>query len=73
MLDIGGPGSLKGNLIQNLAQEVCALSLIYKRVLYGYPGADFGANEKPKGGPLEIELFLLRGLTKGVRGWSGAF
>ena len=42
-------------------------------VLYGYPGADFQADEKPKGGPLEIEFFLLRGVNE--RGWmgSGAF
>ena len=44
-----------------------------KQVLYGYPGADFEADEKPKRGPLENEIFLLRGVNEmGWRG-SGAF
>ena len=42
--------------------------LIRISVLLGYPGADFQANEKPKGGPLEIEFFCWGGLTKGVGG-----
>ena len=38
-------------------------------VLINYLHADFEGDEKPKGGPLEIDFFI-----KGVneRGWSGS-
>ena len=39
--------------------------------LVGFRSADFEDDEKPKGGPLEIEIFLLRGVEMGWRG-SGA-
>ena len=39
-------------------------------VLIGYRGADFEGDEKPKWGPLEIEIFLLRGVNE--RGWRGS-
>ena len=34
--------------------------------------ADFEGDEKPKGEPLEIEIFLLKGVDEGVRGGSVA-
>ena len=34
-----------------------------------YLPADFKCGEKPKGGPLEIKFFLLRGVNE--RGWRG--
>ena len=42
-------------------------------VLINFLCPDFQGGEKPREGPLEIEIFLLRGLTKGVGGGSGAF
>ena len=41
---------------------------IKKRVLYGYPGIDFEADEKPKWGPLEIEFFCWGGLRTELEG-----
>ena len=38
-----------------------------KTVLLNYLCPDFGCDEKPKGGPLESEIFLLRGVYEG--GW----
>ena len=35
-----------------------------------YSPADFEGDEKPKGEPLEIEFFLLRGVNE--RGWRGS-
>ena len=39
-------------------------------VLVYYPGTDFEGDEKPKGGPLEIENLFLRGVDE--RGWRGS-
>ena len=38
-------------------------------VLIGYLYAHFEGDVKPKGGPLEIEFFLLRGINE--MGWRG--
>ena len=38
-------------------------------VLYGYLPAHFEGDEKPKGGPLEIKIFLLMAVIEG--GWKG--
>ena len=37
-----------------------------KRLLICYLDPDFEGDEKPKGVPLKIEIFLLRGFTKGL-------
>ena len=38
-------------------------------VLMYYLGTDFEGGEKPKGGPLESEIFLLMGVNE--RSWRG--
>ena len=48
-----------------------ALYMSYLRVLFNYLCADFEGNEKPKGGPLEIEIFL-SGWRRGLEGGSVA-
>ena len=42
-------------------------------VLMYYLGTDFEGGEKPKGGPLEIDFFKLRGVNERGGGGSGAF
>ena len=46
-------------IVINIFEQISA-------VLVNYPGPDFEGDEKPKGGPLEIEL---RGVYE--RGWRG--
>ena len=46
--------------VSNSNRQWKSYDSIKKGVLYGYPGTDFEADEKPKWGPLEIEFFLLR-------------
>ena len=39
-------------------------SLFFYLVLIGYLCTDFEGGEKPKGGPLEIKIFLLKGVSE---------
>ena len=39
----------------------CMIVKINRSVLIGYPVLHFEADEKPKGGPLEIEIFFVEG------------